>query len=174
VRRRSAQRVCPPDILIFLSAFADEVGHYIDVGGAGNENSTAEKPKDASNSAQQGVRFAPGVEEIEPVKKVHDLTRSNDDRSSSIEELSPEAKEDIRTLAMTLQKSKPQESRMSNFQFEPVSLPASRVSCSFRALASHGRDPWSHAFTALWLQSSTPVIVGMLQPEQSHNSKNVY
>jgi hypothetical protein len=47
-----------------------------------------------------------------------------------MEDLTPEAKEEIRNLAMTLQKSKLQESRMSNFQFEPVSLPASRVSSS--------------------------------------------
>jgi hypothetical protein len=61
------------------------------------------------------------VEEIEPV------TKTDSDKPKSIEDLPPEAKEEIRSLAMTSQKSKLQESRMSNFQFEPVSLPASRV-----------------------------------------------
>lgn len=93
-----------------------------------NENSTDQNPKSGSDSAQQGVRFASGVEEIEPVQKVHDLTKSNSDESRPMDDLSPEAKEEIRNLAMTLRKSKVQESRMSNFQFEPVSLPASRVS----------------------------------------------
>jgi hypothetical protein len=97
---------------------------------AGNDNSAAERSKDRSDSTQQGVRFASGVEEIEAVKKVHNMTKSNDDGSRSMEDLTPEAKEEIRNLAMTLQKSKLQESRMSNFQFEPVSLPASRVSSS--------------------------------------------
>ena len=92
---------------------------------AGNEKTPDERPKDTSNSALQGVRFASGVEEIEPVKK--DITKTNSDRPKSMEDLTPEVKEEIRSLAMTSQKSKLQESRMSNFQFEPVSLPASRV-----------------------------------------------
>lgn len=46
---------------------------------------------------------------------------------NSAEELTPEAKEEIRNLAITLQKSKLQESRMSNYAFEPMSLPPSRV-----------------------------------------------
>ena len=106
---------------------------------AGNEHSTDERPKDAPCSAQQAVRFASGVEEIEPVKKVHDMTKTDKEGSRSMEDLTPEAKEEIRNLAMTLQKSRLQESRMSNFQFEPVSLPASRVSPS-TATASLGRD----------------------------------
>jgi hypothetical protein len=114
---------------------AYEVCGHADSGNTGIENSTDEGPKDKLNSAQQGVRFASDVEEIEAVKKVHDLTKNNDDGSRSMEDLSPEAKEEIRNLAMTLQKSKLQESRMSNFQFEPVSLPASRVSSPSTAVA---------------------------------------
>ena len=95
---------------------------------AGNEKTPDERPKDTSNSAPQVVRFASGVEDIEPVKK--DITKTDSDGSKSMENLTPEAKEEIRSLAMTLQKSKLQESRMSNFQFELVSLPASRVRSS--------------------------------------------
>lgn len=84
--------------------------------------------QDTSNAPVQGVRFASGVEEIEPVKNVHDMTNDGDDERKPMEDLSPEAKEEIRNLAMTLHKSKLQESRMSNFHYEPVSLPASRVS----------------------------------------------
>jgi len=95
---------------------------------AGNEKTPDERPNDTSNSTPQGVRFASGVEEIEPVKK--DITKTDSDGSKSMENLTSEAKEEIRSLAMSLQKSKLQESRMSNFQFEPVSLPTSRVRSS--------------------------------------------
>ena len=85
---------------------------------------------------KQGVRFASENEEIEPVKTVHDMTADRGQRPSG-DDLSPEAKEEIRNLAMTLQKSKIQENRMSNFHFEPYSLPASRVSAALT------RDIWS-------------------------------
>jgi hypothetical protein len=101
---------------------------------AGNKKTPDERPKDTSNSALQGVRFASGVEEIEPV------TKTDSDRPKSTEDLPPEAKEEIRSLAMTLQKSKLQESRMSNFQFEPVSLPASRVRSSSTVKPSSSQD----------------------------------
>jgi len=97
-----------------------------------------ERPKDTSNSAPQGVRFSSGVEEIEPVKK--DITKTDSDGSKSMDNLTSEAKEEIRSLAMTLQKSKLQESRMSNFQFEPVSLPTSRVRSSSTVKASSSQD----------------------------------
>jgi hypothetical protein len=135
-KEEHAARMAHPNPFLSLSTYAYEVYGHAESGNAGDENSTDKRPKDTSNSAQQGVRFASGVEEIEPVKKLHDLTKSNDDGSRSMEDLSPEAKEEIRNLAMTLQKSKLQESRMSNFQFEPVSLPASRVSSSSTAVTS--------------------------------------
>jgi hypothetical protein len=80
-----------------------------------------------TSSTPQGVRFASGVEEIEPVHSIHQLVDRSGHEVKSTEELTPEAKEEIRNLAMTLQKSKLQESRMSNYAFEPVSLPPSRV-----------------------------------------------
>ncbi|RMZ76501.1 hypothetical protein DV738_g4922, partial [Chaetothyriales sp. CBS 135597] len=43
------------------------------------------------------------------------------------EDLSPEAREQIKHLAMSLQKSRLQESRLANFAYEPVSMPPSRV-----------------------------------------------
>ena len=105
---------------------------------AGNKKTPDERPNDTSNSTPQGVRFASGVEEIEPVKK--DITKTDSDGSKSMDNLTSEAKEEIRSLAMTLQKSKLQESRMSNFQFEPVSLPASRVRSSSTVKASSSQD----------------------------------
>jgi hypothetical protein len=80
-----------------------------------------------SSSTPQGVRFASGVQEIEPIHSIHQLVDRSGHEVKSTEDLTPEAKEEIRNLAMTLQKSKLQESRMSNYAFEPVSLPPSRV-----------------------------------------------
>lgn len=51
------------------------------------------------------------------------------------EEMSPEAQEQIRSLAVTLQKSRIQENRMNNFAYEPYSMPASRVRSDFTAAA---------------------------------------
>ena len=90
-------------------------------------------PRDESDSrpprscTPQGVRFASGVQEIEPVHSIHQLVDRSGHEVKSTEDLTTEAKEEIRNLAITLQKSKLQESRMSNYAFEPVSLPPSRV-----------------------------------------------
>src|SRR5277367_5454120 len=123
---------------------------------AGNEKIPDERPKDISNSAPQGVRFASGVEEIEPVKK--DITKTDSDESKSMENLTPEAKEEIRSLAMTLQKSKLQESRMSNFQFELVSLPASRVRSSSTVKASSSQNIFCFC-APCWTMTRKPGVV---------------
>ena len=64
------------------------------------------------------------------------MVNPSDQTAQSTENLTPEAQEEIRNLAMTLQKSKLQESRMSNYAFEPMSLPPSRVSSSLHRIAS--------------------------------------
>ena len=84
--------------------------------------------QNANDGERGNVRFAAEEETIEPTK---DLTNTEDKRT---DDLSPEAHEQIRNLAMTLQKSRLQESRMSNFAYEPVSMPPSRVSRHFTPL----------------------------------------
>ena len=69
------------------------------------------------------MRFADDDEDIDPLQSPGPNTQKNTDR----EDLSPEAHEQIRNLAITLQKSRLQEQRMSNFAYEPVSMPPSRV-----------------------------------------------
>jgi hypothetical protein len=64
------------------------------------------------------VRFKDEDEEIDPIESIPEKRP---------EDLSPEAREQIKNLAMTLQKSRLQENRMSNFAYEPVSMPPSRV-----------------------------------------------
>jgi hypothetical protein len=74
-----------------------------------------------------GVRFKAEDEEIQPVQAVASIAKPDKKTSIDTEELTPEAHEQIRSLAMTLQKSRIQESRMANFAYEPVSMPPSRV-----------------------------------------------
>lgn len=81
-----------------------------------------------SDGAPSNVRFANDVQEIEPAEKIRRPTVASDEEGKDYDDLTPQAKEEIKNLAMTLQKSRLQESRMANFTYEPVSLPASRVS----------------------------------------------
>ncbi|PGH26991.1 HAL protein kinase [Polytolypa hystricis UAMH7299] len=77
---------------------------------------------------QQTVRFASTNQEIEPAHRLQsrpDLTVESKDETKN--NLSPETKEELRSLAMKLQKSRLQETRMRNFAFDPLSLPASRI-----------------------------------------------
>jgi hypothetical protein len=79
-----------------------------------------------ANGQQSAVRFASMAEEIEPSHSLQESTSTTDERMS--EQISPKDQEEIRSLAMTLQKSRLQQQRMTSFAFEPVSLPPSRVS----------------------------------------------
>ena len=72
-------------------------------------------PKEGEKSR---ARFADEDEEIDPIQSIPEQRP---------EDMSPEAREQIKNLAMTLQKSRIQENRMSNFAYEPVSMPPSRV-----------------------------------------------
>ncbi|SLM36496.1 protein kinase [Lasallia pustulata] len=72
----------------------------------------------------QAVRFSSVNQEIEPE---HTLQVETSDSSNLDRELSPQARADIRNLSRTLPDSHLQHRRMSNFAFEPVSLPTSRV-----------------------------------------------
>ena len=80
-----------------------------------------------SRLPQQAVRFAAGVQDFDTASSPYDATTRPGRVAEKTEDLTPEAKADIKNLAMSLQKSRLQESRLSHFAFEPVSLPASRV-----------------------------------------------
>ena len=70
----------------------------------------------------QAVRFSSMNEEIEPSQSIQVGSIASE------RELSPDAQEELRNLSQTLSNTRLQGRRMSNFAFEPVSLPASRVS----------------------------------------------
>jgi hypothetical protein len=85
-------------------------------------------PAAVATSQPQTVRFASVNQEIEPTQSIPSLTTLSSGRSVSDIELSPEAQEQLLTLSSGFQGSQLQHRRMSLFGFEPVSLPASRVS----------------------------------------------
>jgi len=77
---------------------------------------------------QQAVRFASVNQEIEPVHSLqpYDTTESSERPNTQV--LSPETQAELERLSTTLQNVRLQQRRLSNFAFEPVSLPVSRVS----------------------------------------------
>ncbi len=76
-------------------------------------------------SPPQAVRFASVNQEIEPAHSLQSDTQASDN-SILDQQLSPQQREEIRTLTNSLHQSHLQQRRMSNYAFEPVSLPVSR------------------------------------------------
>ena len=87
------------------------------------------------------VRFASVNQEIEPAHSLQaETTKASDDLGPNAE-ISREDRERLRSISRGLQTSHLQQSRMSNFAFEPVSLPVSRVghaSSFFESVTSSG------------------------------------
>jgi hypothetical protein len=75
---------------------------------------------------QHTVRFASQQQEIEP--QTFSAQNESPIAPEPRDDLTPEAQAELRNLAMSLQKSRLQTTRMTNFNFEPVSRPMSRVS----------------------------------------------
>ena len=80
-----------------------------------------------TDTPAQSVRFSSRNQEIEPPSSLAAITTLSK-QSSDTEELSIEAQQELHNLSETLKHTRLQHRRMSNFAFEPVSLPASRVS----------------------------------------------
>lgn len=99
-------------------------------------------PTVAAAPQPQTVRFASVNQEIEPAQSIPSLTNSTSDA-----ELSSEAKDEILTLSMGLQGPQLQHRRMSIFGFEPLSLPASRVSQCLQITLLGSSFAYPSAFT---------------------------
>lgn len=99
---------------------------------ASNNEVHGKAPKESTVAAPfqpQAVRFASVNEEFGPVQSTPSLTTTlSSEKSPSDGEFGSEARDEIPTLSKGLQGLELQHRRMSNFGFEPVSLPASRVS----------------------------------------------
>lgn len=80
------------------------------------------------NATQEhAVRFDSVLQEIEPEHSVYTVSTLSQEGSMPEEPLSLEAQDEIRILSQSLQQSQLQHRRLSNYAFEPVSLPVSRV-----------------------------------------------
>ncbi|KAF2838907.1 Pkinase-domain-containing protein, partial [Patellaria atrata CBS 101060] len=84
-------------------------------------------PRPQPSATGPHVRFSAVDEEIEPDSETVKRLESLMEKKKEVEELCPEAREELRHLAINLQKSRMQCKRMENFTFEPVSLPTSRA-----------------------------------------------
>ena len=91
----------------------------------GSERDVKSTPRDTSTEGSPQVRFASTNEEIEP---------TSIERLDSIPSLNKRSDTDearLKELSQSLQSAHLQGRRMSQFAFEPVSLPASRVCVHF-------------------------------------------
>ncbi|KAL6719356.1 Nitrogen permease reactivator protein [Lecanora helva] len=96
---------------------------------ANPDEGSAQRSQDAASSgavAPQAVRFASENQEIEPAHSLQTDTQTSEAPASS-QPLSPGQEQEIRNLALGLHNSHIHQRRMSNFTFEPVSLPVSRA-----------------------------------------------
>lgn len=90
----------------------------------------AESDPDAKSRSQPAqVRFSSVNQEIEPSSMLSPVSEKSvlDSHHQDPNE------EDLRSLAMSLQSTQLQESRLRNYSFEPMSLPSSRVCLCFVA-----------------------------------------
>ncbi|KAL8769488.1 MAG: hypothetical protein Q9209_004549 [Squamulea sp. 1 TL-2023] len=84
---------------------------------------------DSSENAQpeQAVRFASVNQEIEPAHTLGSSTTRDSGQARPQTTLTLEAQAELRSISVGLHNSQLQQRRMSNFAFEPVSLPVSRA-----------------------------------------------
>lgn len=82
--------------------------------------------QEEDKQAAKDVRFKTEDEEIDPIQSLEQVETITGKDKREREDLDPAAQEELKNLAMTLQKSR-QQRRLENFAFEPVSLPPSRV-----------------------------------------------
>ena len=105
------QQLIPP-------AFSGEEGNA-------TTGQTPSNPQAAESTVPQTVRFASVNQEIEPAQ----ILKTNTEASDAITkgDLGPAAEDEIRNLSLGLHQSHLHQRRTSNFAFEPMSLPVSRV-----------------------------------------------
>ena len=82
------------------------------------------------NPREQAVRFSSKLQEIEPEHSLH-LAETPTPENLRSESINSDAQAELQNLSISLQKSHLQQGRLTNFAFEPVSLPASRVRLLF-------------------------------------------
>ena len=129
--------------------------------GEQSTNATNTVPATEDNLPQT-VRFASVNQEIEPQHSIQSVSQASDNAPS---QLTPQAEEELRNLTLGLHKSHIQQQRMSNFAFEPVSLPVSRVQSNASSACMTSREQTkSGAASPRESTNLTPPLT----PSQSH------
>ncbi|KAH8705128.1 kinase-like domain-containing protein [Talaromyces proteolyticus] len=120
------------------------------------------------------VRFASVNQEIEPDHSIQSRSDERELQADSIPaDLDANAKDELRSLAINLQDTRLQESRLRHFAFEPVSLPASRVNS--RDTASVGASHDNTISSSTSPRVSPPVSIMQsppLTPAATHSREN--
>ncbi|OKL56311.1 hypothetical protein UA08_08431 [Talaromyces atroroseus] len=106
---------------------------------------SAHRPSEQQPNLEAGqphaVRFASVNQEIEPEQSLQSPAPEQNQQNGPIAaNLDADAKDELRSLAISLQDTRLQESRLRNFAFEPVSLPVSRVNSRDTASAVASYD----------------------------------
>lgn len=83
--------------------------------------------ENSTTGDKSNVRFKDAVETYKPQPEIPTRDLRTAQEEAEAEEMTPEAREEIRRLAMSQQKSRLQEQRASHFAYDTFSLPASRV-----------------------------------------------
>ncbi|KAL8788016.1 MAG: hypothetical protein Q9213_001908 [Squamulea squamosa] len=106
----------------------------VSVGKSLRSETDANQPAPPSSSGftgnaqpEQAVRFASVNQEIEPAQTLGTSTTRDSGQARPQTTLTPEAQAELRNISLGLHSSQLQQRRMSNFAFEPVSLPVSRA-----------------------------------------------
>ncbi|KAI9792642.1 MAG: serine/threonine protein kinase [Piccolia ochrophora] len=116
----------------------DTVPHHPKPQSAAHSKVADEVPSEVAQ--QQAVRFSSINQEIDPPKSLQTITSLTTNKSQPVEEMTPEAQEELRHLSQSLQDARLQKQRTGHFAFEPVSLPPSRVPSREGGLALQARD----------------------------------
>ena len=131
---RAERKVCLAHSTVIISQFAEkriEGRQPLSESELGTSKNRSEVPT-VEPTQPQAVRFASVNEEIEPQQSLQSETTISDDHITTTGTLSAGAQAEIRQLSQGLQNVHMQQSmqqrRMSNFAYEPMSLPTSRVS----------------------------------------------
>ncbi|KAL8837949.1 MAG: hypothetical protein Q9170_002321 [Blastenia crenularia] len=123
------------------------------------------------------VRFASVNQEISPAQTLQSTTTEASGQPKPQIQLSPEAQAELRSISLGLHGSQLQQRRMSNFAFEPVSLPVSRAPSTEPSPYSSGQPTRSSNTSPLLMPgdangSPSPFITSTRGVDESSRSRN--
>ena len=121
---------------------------------ATDEKST--EPQDSSRTT--AVRFSSKLEEIEPEHSLHTAETLTHD-SPKYGPMSVEEQANLRQISQTLQNTQLQHRRLADFTFEPVSLPASRVSNYIHIMVSLISEQAFSLHVSYWLRRQIRILL---------------